>query len=77
MDKDAVQAREKAVRVALTAMALERGDAAFDADAAFRAGATHYDIAGAPVTVHSAAVDAVGPDNGDLVKIVASLVFLF
>ncbi|CAL9325698.1 pyruvoyl-dependent arginine decarboxylase [Streptomyces sp. SudanB182_2057] len=75
--KDAAQARDKAVRMALTAMALELGEADFDADAEYRPGRGRYVIADTPVTVHAAAVDAVGPDDGDHVKIVASLVFLF
>ncbi|MFE6334369.1 pyruvoyl-dependent arginine decarboxylase [Streptomyces sp. NPDC057798] len=75
--KNAAQAREKAVRMALTAMALEWGDADFDTDAVYSPDRNRYLISGRSVAVHAAAVEAVGPDNGDYVKIVTSLVFLF
>ncbi|MFJ6699551.1 pyruvoyl-dependent arginine decarboxylase [Streptomyces sp. NPDC091272] len=75
--KNAQEARDKAVQMALTAMALEWGDPHFDALAAYSPGAQEYLIDGRRVFVHSAAAEATGPANGDFVKIVAALVFLF
>lgn len=75
--KNAEQARDKAVQMALTAMALEWGDADFDALAAYTPGQDAYEIGGRQVRTHSCAAEAKGPANGDWVKIVASLVFLF
>lgn len=75
--KDAAQAEGKAVRMALTAMALELGDPEFDAAQEYRVGRSSYLIAGTVVHTRAAAVEATGPAGGDYVKIVASLVFLF
>ncbi|WP_369215574.1 pyruvoyl-dependent arginine decarboxylase [Streptomyces flavofungini] len=75
--KDAAQAAAEAARTALTAVALELGDLGFHADRQYRPERERYVISGKTVTVHAAAVDAVGPENGDHIKIVASLVFLF
>lgn len=77
LGKDAQQAGDKAAVMALTAMALELGDHSFDAERTYRAGESRYRIAGSDIRTHTAATDAVGPPNGDFVKIVASLVFLF
>ncbi|MBB6439494.1 pyruvoyl-dependent arginine decarboxylase [Streptomyces candidus] len=75
--KTAQQAADKAVQMALTAMALEWGDAHFDALAVYSPSTRDYTIGGRTVHTHSAAAEATGPANGDYVKIVACLVFLF
>ncbi|MEU6394849.1 pyruvoyl-dependent arginine decarboxylase [Streptomyces sp. NPDC046939] len=74
--KDARTAADKAVQMALLAMALELGEHDFDERAEHRSGQDRYSIAGTTVRTHVVSVEAHGPDNGDWVKIVASLVFL-
>ncbi|MFE0800387.1 pyruvoyl-dependent arginine decarboxylase [Streptomyces sp. NPDC058812] len=75
--KTAEAAAAKAVQMALTAMGLELGQPDFDGAALHRPGQGSYTIAGTAVRTHAASVDARGPDNGDWVKIVSSLVFLW
>ncbi|SHF88533.1 pyruvoyl-dependent arginine decarboxylase [Streptoalloteichus hindustanus] len=75
--KDAAQARRKAARMALTAMAVELGQATDDVENLDHPERERHELGDTAVHVHTAAVAAVGPDNGDYVKILASLVFLF
>ncbi|MFK0194877.1 pyruvoyl-dependent arginine decarboxylase [Kitasatospora sp. NPDC090308] len=75
--KDAATAEAKAVQMALTAMGLELGHHDYDGRSAHQPGRDRYDIAGTAVRTHAASIEARGPENGDWVKIVSSLVFLF
>ncbi|MGW3561526.1 pyruvoyl-dependent arginine decarboxylase [Streptomyces sp. NPDC000963] len=75
--KDAAAAETKAVQMALTAMGLELGERDYDGEETHRPGQDRYTIAGTAVRTHAVSVEARGPDNGDWVKIVSSLVFLF
>lgn len=71
------QAEEKAVLMALAAMALELGEYDYqppstwspDTDNALR-------IGDKPISTRAVSSEAVGPDNGDFVKCLAALVFL-
>ncbi|MFE5729602.1 pyruvoyl-dependent arginine decarboxylase [Streptomyces sp. NPDC056528] len=75
--KSAEAAAAKAVQMALTAMGLELGRPDTDGEALYRPGQDSYTLAGTTVRTHVASTEARGPENGDWVKIVSSLVFLW
>ncbi|MFE5729600.1 pyruvoyl-dependent arginine decarboxylase [Streptomyces sp. NPDC056528] len=76
MGKNAAQAEDKALRMALATLSIELGHPdwklAPDATAHGR-----HTIGGTAVRTHTISAGATGPLNGDWVKTIAALVFLF
>lgn len=74
--KNAAQAEDKALRIALATLSIELGHPDWDLPSDATPHGRHV-IADTPVRTYTVSAEATGPDNGDWVRIIAALVFLF